>query len=308
MSGGDSQGEKRTAVRRRRRRRRSGGGFYYFLAVFLTAIGILICINVFCKVEYIEIEGLTKYAPQLVIDGCGIYEGDKLFRIKRDEVEKRLTDEFAYIESVRVKRKLPSTVVLVIEQCEPAACFRDENGYSLINTRGRLLEEGVAKPPAGVVEVDGLGAMPDKKDAGYEEYVETLDSYNHNLKAHGDNGITGVNFIDMTDRYDVTIMYRGRVAIYISNESQLDYKLAMVKKVISDAVGSTGMYYINASSPGMTSIRPVDSIDIFFNSPLYAENAEKELEQEKQESENSGAQEEGAEENGDDETEGSRES
>ena len=74
----------------------------------------------------------------------------------------------------------------------------------------------------------------------------------------------------MTDRYDVTIMYRGRVAIYISNESQLDYKMAMVKKVISDAVGSTGMYYINASSPGMTSIRPVDSINEFFNSPLYA--------------------------------------
>ena len=46
--------------------------------------------------------------------------------------------------------------------------------------------------------------------------------------------------------------------------------MAMVKKVISDAVGSTGMYYINASSPGMTSIRPVDSINEFFNSPLYA--------------------------------------
>ena len=270
MSGEESQRNGGASVRRKRRRHRSGGGFYYILAAFFAAVIILICINVFFKVEYIEIEGLTKYAPQLVVDSCGIYEGDKLFRIKRDDVEKRLTEEFAYIESVKVKRKLPSTVVLVIEQCEPAGYFRDENGYSLINTRGRLLESGVAKPPAGVIEVDGLGAVPDKKDESYDEYIETLDTYNNILKALGDNGITGVNFIDMTDRYDVTIMYRGRVAIYISNESQLDYKMAMVKKVISDAVGSTGMYYINASSPGMTSIRPVDSINEFFNSPLYA--------------------------------------
>ena len=291
MSGEESQRNGGASVRKKRRRRRSGGGFYYILAAFFAAVIILICINVFFKVEYIEIEGLTKYAPQLVVDSCGIYEGDKLFRIKRDDVEKRLTEEFAYIESVKVKRRIPSTVVLVIEQCEPAGYFRDENGYSLINTRGRLLESGVAKPPAGVIEVDGLGAVPDKKDEGYDEYIETLDTYNNILKALSDNGITGVNFIDMTDRYDVTIMYRGRVAIYISNESQLDYKMAMVKKVISDAVGSTGMYYINASTPGMTSIRPVDSINEFFNSPLYAAEEEPEESEtpETQEGENSEA-------------------
>ncbi len=297
----DDAPKKEQAVRRRRRRRKSGGGFYYILAGLFAAVGVFVCINVFFKVEYIEIEGLTKYAPQLVIDSCGIYEGDRLFRVKRDDVEERLTEQFAYIERVRVKRKLPSTIVLVIEQCEPAGFFRDENGYSLINTRGRLLESGVAKPPAGVVEVDGLGAIPDKKDEGYAEYTDTLAAYNSILKALGDNGITGINFIDMTDRYDITIMYRGRVAIYISNESQLDYKMAMVKQVISDAVGSTGMYYINASTPKMTSIRPVDSIDGFFNSPLYARDAEEELEKERQES---SADDGSAAENSDGETDG----
>ncbi|MBQ3049050.1 MAG: FtsQ-type POTRA domain-containing protein [Oscillospiraceae bacterium] len=258
----------------KKKRRRSGGGFYYILAAFLAVVAIIICTNIFFEVEYIEIEGLTKYAPQLIIDNCGIYSEDKLFRVDGKEVEERLTEQFAYIDNVNVKRKIPSTIVLEIEQCEPSAYFRGVDGYTLIHREGRTLETGVGKPPAGVIEIDGLGEMPDEKDESYAEYSEKLSAFNNIIDSMNENGITGVNFVDLTDVYDITVMYRSRVAIYISTEVQIDYKMEMVKKVLEDAVGSTGMYYINASVPGTTSVREVKSISEFFNSPLFKEEKE----------------------------------
>jgi len=298
------ENEKRTAEGKvRRRRRKSGRGFYYILAGFLAVVAIVVCSNIFFEVEYIEIEGLTKYAPQLIIDNCGIYSGDKLFRVNGEKVEEGLVEQFAYIENVRLGYKIPSTIILKIEQCEPAAYFRGADGHILISSDGRTLETGVDKPPAGVIEVDGLGEMPDEKETGFEAYTEKLNVFNNILQALNENKISGVNFIDLTDLYDIAVMYRNRVAIDISNESQLDYKMAMVKKVIDDAVGSTGMYYINATSPGMTSVRPVDSINEFFNSPIYAvtEDELHDVPQEESGDENAESGADGGEESGADE-------
>ena len=94
------------------------------------AVGLILSLTVFFKIETIEAEGLTHYTPEEVIQTTGIQLEDNLFRADDRKVSQALTDTYPYIESVQLAslRNLPSKLTLKITEAQPLGTFLQEDG------------------------------------------------------------------------------------------------------------------------------------------------------------------------------------
>lgn len=267
--------------RRRKKTRRKSSLFYFLFALSFIVIGLFICANFFFKVEYIRVNGVTRYDPQLVAESTGIAAGDNLFRIDSAAVADKLREEYSYIETVTVRKRYPDTLELNIVQAEPVACFRDELGwYNLINSKGRLLEGNLLTPPENITFVKEFGAAPKppsnpgREDAeAYElyreeyklyeeqlaEYKDTLQAFLDILAAIETAGLRNVSHIDLGDRVDIRIICEERITIAIGTESQIEYKLTMVKDAIDTRLERDLHYFIDAKKAGTIRLRPAES-------------------------------------------------
>ena len=111
--------ERRHKSRSRRRRGRFGF-FYKLLSVLLVAAALTTACVVFFRVNNITVIGNSRYTVQEVIEASGIQQGDNLITLSPSRVAARIRLRLPYVSSVSIRRALPDTVVLEIED----ACRR----------------------------------------------------------------------------------------------------------------------------------------------------------------------------------------
>ncbi len=72
----------------------------------MLSVGAALSMTVFFKIEKVEVAGNTKYPGG--DHRCQRHRaGQNLFRAHGDQVSEKLTQQFAYIESVKVEYRLP---------------------------------------------------------------------------------------------------------------------------------------------------------------------------------------------------------
>ena len=121
------------------------------------ALSLIHILTVFFKIETIEAEGLSRYTPEEVIRTTGIQLEENLFRVDDRKVSQALVDTYPYIESVQLRRNLPSKLTLKITEAEPLGTFLQEDGsYVVVSGKGRVLELGRGTPPDGILVVNGV--------------------------------------------------------------------------------------------------------------------------------------------------------
>lgn len=139
-------------VRKKRRRRGRNLLYYIMFTMIAVAVGLILSLTVFFKIETIEAEGLSRYTPEEVIRTTGIQLEENLFRVDDRKVSQALVDTYPYIESVQLRRNLPSKLTLKITEAEPLGTFLQEDGsYVVVSGKGRVLELGSGTPPDGIL-------------------------------------------------------------------------------------------------------------------------------------------------------------
>lgn len=129
--------EAREARERMRHRRKL---FIWFLLIIgIVIAGVVLSLTLFFNVSSIQVNGASQYADSEIIKACGVKNGDNLFLINRDKVEEHVQQNLPYTGAVQVKRKLPSTLVLDVEDSTIAAAVHQGTEYYLINADGKVL-------------------------------------------------------------------------------------------------------------------------------------------------------------------------
>ncbi len=269
--------------RRKRVKRRKITVFYLLVVLLIAAVGAFICANYLFEVKYVEVTGVSKYTPEDIVVTSGIQAGDKLFGIDKREIESEIKDKYPYVEKVEIKRKYPDTVRIVITQRKPAVCYETERGYTLIDINGNILEEELVREPYGITIVKGLKERPvkpvapetsDKEERQkyleaklkyeeeLEEYEEILATMKSVVNAVKKAELQKVSYVDIANRQDIQIICSGRITVAIGNESQIDYKLTMSKKIMDEYLTDYQKYYVNAKNPGTVSYRVIKDSEI----------------------------------------------
>ena len=143
--------------RNRQRRRRGRFGFLYKLLSFLVIFAAILagCV-VFFRVNEVVVTGNSRYSTQEVIAASGIELGDNLFLVNRPQTAQSILRQLPYVENAVPVHRLPDKVELHITECVPVATFRFEGSWWLLDSRGKLLEQGEKAITGNLPEVRGL--------------------------------------------------------------------------------------------------------------------------------------------------------
>ncbi|MDP4109270.1 MAG: FtsQ-type POTRA domain-containing protein [Bacillota bacterium] len=219
--------------RKRKYRRRKTGLFFGVFSFLVVLAAVAAAITVFFKISNVEISGKTRYSQEEVLDASGIRTGTNMFLINKFTTINRMFSKLVYLDEIRIRRKLPDTVEIIVSDTEPAAAVEISGKYWLLDKRGKLLEpvsEEKAKQ-AGIVK--GLTAQsaaageiiePDDKDK-----LQKLTEF---FAAAYKSGIAGdIGDIDFTKIYNVSFSYGNRFTVLIGEASDFDRKFRFLLSV-----------------------------------------------------------------------------
>lgn len=237
----------------RRRRKRTGRQTLYYLLILLVAAAVVavLSLTVFFRIEKLEVTGVTKYAAEEILEASGVKVGDNLFRVNARRVEKKLTQQFPYVEGVALRRTLPATLTLEIAQAKPLGAVSTAAGYVVIGKTGRVLEIGAASVPQDVMTVTGMylydPKVGQKLGEGYtKEETDEADKEAYGflllsrlMDAVEETDFGKVSLVDFSNQLDMMLVYDNRLLIDLGGGTELPYKLRFAKKVIEDELSDT---------------------------------------------------------------------
>lgn len=132
-----------SAARKNRRRYKKRGRFgflYKMLSVVALAAAVFMGATVFFRVERVEVTGNVRYDAAQVEQASGVAHGDNLFGLNKYDTAARIRRTLPYVESVNIRRRLPDTLVLNVNECVAAAQLSSGDGGWLISSSGKLLD------------------------------------------------------------------------------------------------------------------------------------------------------------------------
>lgn len=265
-------------TRRRKRRKRRGRRIVLTMLTFLIVVGAIIAsITVFLKVADIEVKGLTKYEATDVVATSGIEVGDNMFAINKFDVAEQILNQYPYIETIKIRRKLPDTFVFEITERVPAAFVEAEGKRWLLDSSAYVLEMlpenellSVSKIKGGTVIVPQPG-----KELVFEK-SEQLEALKKVLDAVENAEIADkIRRIEIEKFYDIKIVYEDRFLISLGDSDNLPRKIEMIKAVIAE-LSDYERGTLNVSAVKKTVFLPDMGIDLSDGETVLPEESENE--------------------------------
>lgn len=124
----------------RRRERRRTGGLYRVIVVLLALAAITAGCIVFFRVRTIEVEGSARYTPEEVVAASGLKEGSYLALLDTVTMTRQIRAQLPYVERAGIRRMLPDTVIITVEESTAVAAVAYQGQWWLVNSAGKLLE------------------------------------------------------------------------------------------------------------------------------------------------------------------------
>lgn len=229
-----AQKEKKRRRLQLMRKIKVGAGLCIGLAVLL----YLLSAFVFFKVESIEVIGIpdengenlpgsSYYSSEEIVRVSGVNIGDSLVLVSKYSTKESIEKLLPYIGNVKVQRKYPSTLRLVVEDTSAAYALDAGGGYTLLNEEFKVL--GVMeKIPSGAAKIVGISVVNDEVgtvvEFSDESYKTRLDTIRDTCT---DSGISDITKIDIENIANVSITINGRFTLILGTLTQLEEKLSM---------------------------------------------------------------------------------
>lgn len=248
----------RTAARRARRRR----AIFTVVALLLfVVVGAVLSVTVLFKINTYQVEGDCIYSTEQLVAAFGHSEGENMFRFRLADAGQQMQAQLPYLESVKVRRRLPDTVVFLVTPATECAALMQEDGSAVLLSESlRVLATGAA--PGELLQVTGYTpsalTVGSTVTSGNDNTDQLLSTFLGAIRASGLEGITA---IDLSDQYELTALYAGRITVRLGTGSQLEYKLSVVKKALQ-AGAADGSFTdasvgtLDASNAGSVYYRP----------------------------------------------------
>lgn len=226
---------------------------WIFIFLFLLVVVFWFGSQLF-SLKTIVVDGSSHYSYTQILNAGEIAEGDLIFFVSEDALEKELTDQFAYVRSVKLVKEYPGTLVITIEEEEPAFYFEMQGEYFLLSKQLKVLERfsSSAKLLENAPEVQ-LVQIPEVSRA---VVCKKLEFVLESKSRHTDEALSiladsrlyeGITEIDLSNRFDMKLVYEDRYEISVGSFKDFSYKLDLVIGMIhaysDEAFGSLEIIY-----------------------------------------------------------------
>ena len=207
-----------------RKRRQGRFSFLYKILIFVAICGaIAVALALFFKVDTITVTGNSRYTANQIIEASGIETGDNMFFLNKYHASERITAALPYVETVRISRQLPDTLVVTVTECTAPAAVSQDGKLWLLSGDGKIVDAktGDGKQYAVVEGLTLLGLLRDKDMLGDVQTIDLSD--------------TASVVMRYLDRFDVTFRWDADF------DYKLDYLLAVVERLEVNEKGTIDM-------------------------------------------------------------------
>lgn len=230
------------------------------LLLLLLAVGVVLSLTVFFKIEVIDITGSGMYSSEEITAYCSVDVGDNLFLIDKEKCAEVLEQKLSYIYDVEITRKLPSTLQLNITEASPAYKIKNEDGsYILLDDRFKVLNNNSADSSEGAVEIQNVSIVSSENGLliGFEnEEVQTcLNELSSIIKKLN---ITEATAVSSDGKNNNCIVYENRIILKLGSSENLEDKIYR---------GIAGCEKLNESTPNAKGTMDLTSGKQFYFTP-----------------------------------------
>ena len=224
----------RTNARRRRNRRkkiiiRSVLGLIFF------CVGTILALTLFFNINSITVSGDAIYPDEKIIEISEVSTGDNLIFLSEKNLNKKISKELPYIGSVKIKRRLPSTLEIVITKTDAYMAVLADGCYTMLDKECKVLETGLETIGENIILVN-LGEV---ESANVGEVIQIKNEKIFNklrdiVEACERQSYKDITNIDLSDIHNIKIVYQGRITLELGETQKdvLDSKLALGKAAI----------------------------------------------------------------------------
>lgn len=222
-----SRNEKRQKDTKKRRKRNKLRKFLLWLLaiIIIAAVGAVLSLTAFFGIEKITVSGNARYTEEEILNQCLIDTGENLFLADTENASAMLELNLPYIYTAEIKRKLPSTIELIITESEPAYYIKNKDKtYILLDNNFKVLEteaekgSGIAVKKAKVTAATaGRPIEFENKDTG-----ECLKKLSQVVRDNNIDEITAIYSNNISDNY---VVYDNRIEFKLGTCDDLEQKI-----------------------------------------------------------------------------------
>ena len=247
-----------------RRSRGRLGKVIQFLCIVAVLAAMTVGATVFFQVEQIEVSGNHRYTQEEIVAVTGIVAGDNLFRMNKFAIQDRVKEEMPYIEDILIRRKLPSTITVAVQEWDAVAQVLPNPGWAapepeetqdgeeavlpvatpdtwLISVGGKVLEQAPAEDDR--MEISGLTGLdvraglplgvPEEEQLRLDGALELLGELQNR------DMLADVSKMDVSATM-IILEYRGRYDVKLPLDGDFSYKLETLLAAVAEREGAEG--------------------------------------------------------------------
>lgn len=243
---------KRKLTKQEQKRRKRNKKIKFILKVVLS-LGIIIGGIIFSmtspifNIKNIEVINNTEVSSETIISISELKTDYNIFKFKKSDIIKNIKEN-PYIESVEVKRKLPSTVQIDVKERIPKYSVDFMGKYVYINTQGYLLE--ISEDSKGLPIIQGIVTPEEEIEPGKrlcKEDLERLEDVIKIIDIAKENELdTKITYVDISNKNEYIIyLNEENKKIHLGDNSNLNNKMIYVVALIEEEKEKAGDIFVN---------------------------------------------------------------
>jgi len=234
------------ARRRYSRRHRGSFGFLYkLLSVLLICAAIITAMTLFFRVDEIAVTGQKRYTAEEIQAASGVELGSNMYLLNKNDVVRSIMRELPYVESIRINRKLPDTLLIEVQEGgRPFALVQDGAAW-LISASGKIVEQLPEEEAGQYGLISGcqlLAPSVGTPIALATEYASQQSSLLALLEALDDAGLTeNVDGVRLDDLSYLNMDYIGRFTVRMAYGADYGRELEKLTLTLANEVVQSNM-------------------------------------------------------------------
>lgn len=217
------------------------------LIIVIIGVSIYVALSPLFNIKEINVTGNSKLSKEEIISLSELKTDENTFRVSNKNIKNKVKAN-AYIENVKIRRKLPDKVEIIVVERVATYMIPFANSYIYINNQGYMLE--ITSQKAEMPAIVGISTPEEELHEGQRLISEDLVKLGEVLQimesANANELVDLITKIDISNRQDyILTLEKEKKAIHLGDVSNLSTKMAYVKKILNDEKGVEGEILVN---------------------------------------------------------------
>ena len=249
-------------AKRMRRRRRLMPVYIISVLLLTSCLGVSLAMTIFFNLASIRVTGVSpQYSAEEIAAASGVCKGDNLLRLDVKKLEEEIETEMIYIESAEVSKKYPDAVVIDVKACRESYNVYFDNGILITSESGKIITNS-AEAGEGLPVVYGFNPnvlTPGLHTASSDETKN--DIFKTFTQVMSEELSLPITSIDMSDKYNIVVVFDGRIEFSLGNWNEIPYKITLAETVI-EMLGGDKEGYLTMIGNNQCSFRDKVSVEL----------------------------------------------